>query len=404
MMDISEMAPWLGRMIDKVQMAGRKAAPSATAASKRVAGLLPRRTPPYKPKADFEQFEAAVRQAMNPDLAALPGQLQDFYKQALADAHLFSVTQQRRMSALGRPFQLVDAKGRANKPAQYVFDQPWFHQWLNAAFDSVLHGYTVVRLSAPDAGSGALEPGLETLPREAINPWQGTLMLENDKWVSVEHETVRPFLVVLGLPGEMGLLRQAVPLVMWKQGALRHWARHLELFGMPFRKGHTDISDPDMRERMSEMLRQMGGAGWGVFDQEDRVEFVEAKVGSNHGTYEALARFADEQISKLLLGQTMTTDTGASLAQAQVHERVAQSFARADARRFEADINTKLMPRLEAMGLPVAGARFRFLPDEEALRPELKMDLVKALLPYMRIPPEWLESEFGVKAEEVTTK
>jgi hypothetical protein len=399
MMELFEKAPWLGRMIDKVQMAGRKAATASAAKGQRVAGLVPKPNSTYKPKADFDQFELAVKQALSPALSGILGQLQAYYNQAMADAHLLSVTQQRRLALMGRPFQLLDGKGRQHKAAQFLFDGPWFHRWLELAFDQVLYGFTVMRIGPPEAGS--LQPLVDSLPREAINSWQRQLLLDDGHWVSFDSEGFRPFIIPLGQPADLGLLRQAVPLVLWKQGAIRHWSRHLELFGMPFRKGHTDISDPDMRDRMSEMLRQMGAAGWGVFDQSDRVEFVESKAGGNHSTYEALARFADEQISKLVLGQTMTTDTGSSLAQAQVHERVGQSFFRADARRVESDVNSGLMPRLEEMGLPVSGARFRFLPDEDSLRPELKMDLVKALLPYMRIPAAWLESEFGIKVEEV---
>lgn len=87
-MELFDMAPWLGRMIDKVQMAGRKALPSATAASKRVAGMAPRRNSPYRPKPDFEVFELAVKQALTPEIAGIANQLQDFYRQAMADAHL----------------------------------------------------------------------------------------------------------------------------------------------------------------------------------------------------------------------------------------------------------------------------------------------------------------------------
>ncbi len=45
----------------------------------------------------------------------------------------------------------------------------------------------------------------------------------------------------------------------------------------------------------------------------------------------ALARYCDEQASKRIVGQTMTSDNGSSLAQGQVHERVAGWILEGDA-------------------------------------------------------------------------
>jgi hypothetical protein len=95
----------------------------------------------------------------------------------------------------------------------------------------------------------------------------------------------------------------------------------------------------------------------------------------------------------------MTTDKGGSLAQAQVHERTGQALFRADALWLEELINTQLLPRMTRLGMPVAGISFAFLPDENALPPELKLELVRALLPHYTIPPVWLAQEFGIELE-----
>ena len=351
----------------------------------------------YQPAADFEAFGNALAQAQaerNPK----PELLAPYYAKCQQDAHLASVLQQRRLATLGRPFVLLGPDGSPNSEAQVLLSQPWVAQLLGLVLDSAFAGYAVVELL------GLHEQGFAAVQRiapAAIDAAGGTLRLPNGERVPFREGELQPWCIELGLPTDTGLLAQATPLVMWKQRALSGWSTYLELFGMPFRKGHTDTNDPEMRLRMQEGLKNMGSSGWGVFDQEDRVEFVQTySQGSGGNAYEHMVRLADEQLSKLILGQTMTSEAGGSLAQALVHERVAQSIARADAQRIEMVMNAEVLPRLALFGFAVDGLRFAFLPDEDGLSAQLKLELVKALLPYKRIPAEWLRAEFGIECAD----
>ena len=74
------------------------------------------------------------------------------------------------------------------------------------------------------------------------------------------------------------------------------------------------------------------------------VELVETAKGNGGDTlFENMARWADEQTSKAVLGQTMTTDDGSSRAQATVHNEVRLDIAKWDARQLEATINEYLV-------------------------------------------------------------
>ena len=64
-----------------------------------------------------------------------------------------------------------------------------------------------------------------------------------------------------------------------------------------------------------------------------KLEMQEAASRNSGGTlFKEMAEWCDAQISKAVLGQTMTTDDGSSLAQAKVHEEVRTDIIRADAR------------------------------------------------------------------------
>jgi phage gp29-like protein len=73
------------------------------------------------------------------------------------------------------------------------------------------------------------------------------------------------------------------------------------------------------------------------------IDFIEAKGGTGNAVFSAKAEYLDRQVSKGILGQTMTTDDGSSLGQAAVHENVRHDIARADARQTAITANRDLI-------------------------------------------------------------
>ena len=123
-----------------------------------------------------------------------------------------------------------------------------------------------------------------------------------------------------------GLLNKCIPLILWKKDALGAWSLRSTIFGMPFRIGKTDTRDPESRNRMISMMQTMGTAGWAVVDEEDEIQLVESGGTSGHDIYKDLISEANSEISKLILGQTGTTDEKAFVGAAEVHERVSNAY------------------------------------------------------------------------------
>lgn len=71
-----------------------------------------------------------------------------------------------------------------------------------------------------------------------------------------------------------------------------------------------------------------------------KIEFEEiANAAGGAELFERLAEWLDKQISKAVLGQTMTTDDGSSQSQANVHNEVRMDILRADAKQLAATLN-----------------------------------------------------------------
>jgi phage gp29-like protein len=103
-----------------------------------------------------------------------------------------------------------------------------------------------------------------------------------------------------------------------------------------------------MAARKSELMsavRQIGSQSAGVIPMEMTIELLETKAGSGAGgtLFQQSAEYWDKQISKVVLGQTMTSDDGASLSQSKTHERVRFDIRKADARAVAATLNRDLV-------------------------------------------------------------
>lgn len=148
-----------------------------------------------------------------------------------------------------------------------------------------------------------------------------------------------------GLPIRRGLARLAAVGYMCKAYTVKDWMAFAEVFGMPLRLGRygTGASKDDIQTLIS-AVANIGSDAAAVLPDSMRIDF-EAAANSAGGErlFLTLAEWWDKQISKGVLGQTMTADDGASLSQAQVHDGVRNDIKIADAKQLETTLNRDLI-------------------------------------------------------------
>jgi len=147
-----------------------------------------------------------------------------------------------------------------------------------------------------------------------------------------------------GLPIRGGLARLAAWAFLFKSYTIKDWMAFLEVYGMPLRVGKfgRGASHNDKRVLL-QAVRDISTDAAAIIPKEMEIEFVEVTGGTGNGLFSAKAEYLDKQVSKGVLGQTMSTDDGASLSQAQVHENVRHDIARADARQTAVTANRDLI-------------------------------------------------------------
>jgi len=150
-----------------------------------------------------------------------------------------------------------------------------------------------------------------------------------------------------GLPIRGGLARAAGWAYLFKNYVLKDWLTFTEVFGQPLRLGkyHPGASEHDKQALLTAVSR-IGTDAAAIMPESMVVEFIEAHQNGSSELYQSFCQYLDAQVSKAVLGQTLTTEmprSGGSRAAAQVHEGVRRDILSADARRLAATLARDLV-------------------------------------------------------------
>lgn len=148
-------------------------------------------------------------------------------------------------------------------------------------------------------------------------------------WKWIIHSPVR----VSGPMVKRGLVRPLAVVYAIKTMAAGAWLSFVELYGIPMRIGKYPVgASADELASLEDAIRSIGSDAAGIMPSTMALELHDAIGKGNTGEAHAkLVKWAEEQQSKAILGQTMTADNGASLAQAKVHNEVRRDILKADA-------------------------------------------------------------------------
>lgn len=148
-----------------------------------------------------------------------------------------------------------------------------------------------------------------------------------------------------GIPIRGGLGWACAISYMCKMFTLKDWLAFMDVYGQPIRIGRYDselITEPE-RATFRTALANIGHDAAAMVPKGFDLEIIDAKRGDGKNIFPELADYLDKQVSKAVLGQTMTSDNGSSLAQAKVHNEVRQDIKEADAVSVAATIQAGIV-------------------------------------------------------------
>lgn len=265
------------------------------------------------------------------------------------DGHIGGVLETRRKAAAKLPWraEAVSDDDRdvaiADAVQRDILNARWFKGMVRNLLDAVVKGWSVcsMRWSLGDVWRPS-ELRWVDQQMTAVDPADDQRLAWRDPTDESKLQPIAPFTAVVHTASEpsgplyrRGMGRSLSILYSLKRIGVQTWASFVEMYGVarPVASFPLGAKESDLEE-FEALLQTWAHGGYLLKPSNLRVEFPEpasAGRGSGEPVHAALAKYCDEQASKRIIGQTMTSDTGASRAQAEVHERVAGWVIEADA-------------------------------------------------------------------------
>lgn len=331
--------------------------------------------------------------------------LYDLYADCVLDAHLSGCIAQRKGKVLQKDFRLVTPDAKENVHATELLQQEWFADFLGYLLDSIYWGHSLIQLGevVRDDGGTLRYDTVQLVPRKHVVPEYGRVTINpGDDWrsgIPYREGDFANWCVEVGKPRDLGLLLKCAPSYISKKNMLSFWDMFGEIFGQPMRIATTSSPDARERARVENALENMGAAFWGLFPEGTNIELKESSRGDAYNVFDRRVDRCNSELSKVILNQTMTIDSGASLSQSEVHLQIFERTTESDAIMAAHIINGRLLPLMAAHGFPVQGLRFLW-NNSTSYTPAEQREIERLLLEYYEIPSEYFTDKYGVAIDK----
>jgi phage gp29-like protein len=201
-----------------------------------------------------------------------------------------------------------------------------------------------------------------------------------------------------GSKDEFGILKNLTPLCIHKRNLMNYWSTYAELAGNNFMSVNYRLLDPKKKDDLELAIREVKRGKPFMKPEGVELEVTNLTSSSQNQLFENYYKQLSQEQSKLVLGQTMTTEQGSSRSQAEVHERT-QSEVMASDDKFILDmLNYRFHDYHGLWNLP--DGEWIFKEDSSVkLMAELEKDLKLKELGW-KFSPEYLSEKYGLPLED----
>lgn len=352
-----------------------------------------RLTQPKRFNIDTADFMTAVKAAENVDYTQR-AKLYDLYNDILLDAHLSSVIDKRKNAVLSSSIEFH----RNGKPDEKINEQlfsPWFYRCVADILDARFWGFSLMQFYKKGEWVD-----YDLVPRKHVEPVRKLILTRQTDILGTSWEEFEDLLFI-GSSTDLGLLARAAPWVIYKRNTTADWAQFSEVFGMPIQEYTYETDDEDARARALQDANSIGSLATFIHGKDTELQLREA--GNKTGSAEVYDRFIERcnsEISKLILGNTLTTEASAKGTQAlgTVHKKVEEAVAKADREFVLKVLNYDMADIFAHMGINTAGGKFCF-PEKKDTDQNTKMNILTQLRNTFLLPvdDDYLYEEFSVE-------
>lgn len=343
-------------------------------------------------------------------------QMELFEEMESKDTHLFSQLQTRKLAVTGLDWEVqpFSQDGTDQEIAAFVEEQlkelDGFSDNLMDILDAIGKGISFQEIEWEYRDGHVVVGNIEYVHQKKFyydtltdalmlrtEAFPGGIPLPENKFI------VHRYKARSGHPSRYGVLRVVAWMYLFKNYDLKDWVSFCEVYGMPLRLGTYDAtaSEKDKAALMDAIVR-MGTDAAGIVPSGTDIKFIESNKQSSVDIYERLARFCDEQMSKAIVGQTLTSDSGGSYAQSKTHNDVRKDLTEADCKAVMETVRRDLIRPLVEFNFGIRAHVPYFVlnaTDTDDLKETA--EIVNTLAATgLEIPKSWLYKKFNIPAPE----
>lgn len=348
----------------------------------------------------------------------------DIYRQAELfeeieekDPHLFSLMQTRKNTVLGLDWEIIpySDEARDQEIAKFVGDILYnlqdFEDAMLDLLDAIGKGFAVSEIMWAIENGKAVPVALKWRHQKKFcydDLDNLRLLTEENMSTGVEIPpnkfVINKYRARSGHASRAGVYRVCLWMYLFKNYTVKDWIAFAEVYGMPIRLGkYEQGTNKEDKDALLQAVLQIGSDAAGIISKGTEIEFVQA-VKQDGDVFKSLAQFCNTEMSKAILGQTLSSDIGdsGSYAASKTHAEVRQDILESDCKGLSKTIRRDLIRPLVLFNfgddsrLPYIKYHFE-KPEDQEKEAKKYETLARIGLP---LATEHLYEKFGIPKPE----
>ena len=320
---------------------------------------------------DIANWKAAIRSFENP---TSPNRLYlyNIYEDMLLDGQVEATWSKRQDAILNSRLVFV-RDGAEDDDINRLLASADMRRLLADIHDTIAWGFTLVQINSIfyDHDQEVYRIDYDLIPRKHVHPERDFRSISIQEGAPArdfifDQPPLSPSMLWAGSPADKGLFVKVAPYVIYKRGSYGDWAQFSEMFGMPFREMVYDDFDDATRRELESMLQDWGAAGYCIHPRSAELTIHDSgSSAASSDIYKTLVDTCDAAISKTILGNTLTTDSGINGARSlgEVHKQAEDDKFASDRDFVLSVLNGPFRAILKRFGINASQGSFAFQQD-----------------------------------------
>ncbi len=299
------------------------------------------------------------------------------YQELWLDAHLHAIIQKRIRNVKNKKIILRSSNKEIDPLVNKQIETMWFYDLINLIMEGLFWGHSLIQFDT----DGYNIKSVKLIPRHYVRPELGIIckssIYDNDG-IPYREGDIAPYLVEVNW--DLGLMNIAAANTIYKKYGVIDYANFVEIFGSPIREFRYDNKIMGAKEEADQLAEKQGNSS-AVSLPKDSVELTlhkgaDGNSGNLHGGFVDMLK---DELTILVLGQTMTTKDGSSRSQGEVHLEEQDEVTKDDMKRVIYFLNEVVKPKLIGLGIKIEDCDFEYLPNKK-LPVKEQIDIAKTLI------------------------